>query len=297
MSSGFDPRTAPASAFAAHSADAYEQVMGRWSRRLAPLLIRFGGLADGDRVLDVGCGTGSLNFALPEAASVAAVVGIDQAEVYLASARSRAGDLRFSFRHADARALPFPDASFDRAYSMLVLQFIPDADRAVAEMCRVVRPGGCVTAAVWDSFGGLPHQRLLWDTAAVLDPSAVRPRSLFRSLSEPDAMATLWRRFGLRDVEQTSLTIRMDFASFEDYWQPFTTLEGGTGEFMASLSATARATLREHMQRGYISNRPDGPRSFTATAWACRGTVPATVPATVPTTLPATLPTTVPTGT
>jgi SAM-dependent methyltransferase len=274
MTSTFDPRTAPPSVFPAHDADAYERVMGRWSRRLAPLLIRFGGLADGDRVLDVGCGTGNLSFALPEAANVAAVTGIDQAEVYLAAARSRTSDPRFSFQHADARALPFPDASFDRAYSMLVLQFIPDADHAVAEMCRVVRPGGTVTAAVWDSFGGMPHLRLMWDTAAALDPSATPPRSLFRSLSAPDEMATLWRRLGLRDVEETSITIRMEFASFEDYWQPFTTGEGGPGQFMASLSDAMRATLREHMQRGYVSNRPDGPRSFTATAWACRGVLP-----------------------
>jgi hypothetical protein len=108
----------------------------------------------------------------------------------------------------------------------------------------------------------------------VLDPSAVRPRSLFRSLSAPGEMAAVWRQIGLRDVEQTSLTIRMDFASFEDYWQPFTTGEGGTGEFMTSLSDAMRTALREHMQRGYVSNRPDGPRSFTATAWACRGRVP-----------------------
>ena len=274
MSSDFDHKTAPASVFAAHSADAYERIMGRWSRRLAPLLIHFGGVADGDRVLDVGCGTGNLSFALPEVANVAAVAGIDQADVYVTFARSRTSDPRFSFQQADARALPFPDASFDRAFSMLVLQFIPDADRAVAEMRRVVRPGGSVTAAVWDSFGGTPHLRLMWDTAAMLDPSAERPRSLFRYLTAPDEMANLWRRLGLRDVEQTSLTIRMEFDSFDDYWQPYTTGEGGTGEFMTSLSDAMRETLREHVRLGYLSNRPDGPRSFAATAWACRGTVP-----------------------
>src|SRR5947208_12684234 len=186
--SPFDPKTAPASVFPAHNADAYERVMGRWSRRLAPLLIRFGGLADGDRVLDVGCGTGSMSFALPEAANVAAVTGVDQAEVYLASARSRTSDPRFSFQHADARALPFPDASFDRAYSMLVLQFIPDADRAVAEMRRVVRPGGTVAAAVWDAYGGMLRTRLIWDTAALLDPTFEPP--LFRPLSAPGELAT-----------------------------------------------------------------------------------------------------------
>jgi hypothetical protein len=156
---------------------------------------------------------------------------------------------------------------------MLVLQFIPDAERAVAEMRRVVRPGGTVTAAVWDSFGGIPHLRLMWDIAATLDPSAEQPRALFRSLSAPDEMAGLWRHLGLRDVEQTSLLIRMDFASFDDYWQPLAA-EGPASQFIAGLGEAERTTLREHVRRGYVANRPDGPRSFACVAWACRGTVP-----------------------
>src|SRR5215831_8195315 len=108
-------------------AKAYEQVMGRWSRRLAPLLIRFGSLADGDRVLDVGCGTGSLTFTLPEIANIASGTGIDLTEAYVEFSRAQNTDPRITFRAADARALPFEDNSFDRAFSMLVLQFIPDA--------------------------------------------------------------------------------------------------------------------------------------------------------------------------
>lgn len=275
MSTSFDPRTAPPSVFPAQDAAAYEQIMGRWSRRLAPLLIGFGGIADGERVLDVGCGTGSLSYALPEAANVAAVTGIDQTEIYLAFARGRSSDARFSFRHADARALPFGDGAFDRAFSMLVLQFIPDAEHAVAEMRRVVRPGGRVTASVWDAFGGMPHLRLMWDTAAVLDPAAERPRALFSSLNAPGEMGAMWRQVGLADVAETSLTIRMDFAAFDDYWQPLAVGEGPPGQFVARLPDAARATLREHVRRGFLANRPDGPRSFAATAWACRGTVPA----------------------
>ena len=125
-------------------AEAYEQIMGRWSRRLAPLLIRFGGLSDGEHVLDVGCGTGSLTFTFPEIANVASVTGIDPAESFVEFARSRNTDPRISFQTADARALPFENDSFDRVFSMLVLQFIPDAARAVAEMRRVVRLGGTV---------------------------------------------------------------------------------------------------------------------------------------------------------
>jgi len=265
------PDRAAAASF--QNAEAYEQVMGRWSRRLAPLLIRFGGLSDGDRVLDVGCGTGSLTFTLPEIANIADVTGIDLTEPFLEFARARNTDPRISFQSADARNLPFEDNSFDRAFSMLVLQYIPDAPRAVAEMRRVVRAQGTVTAAVWDNYGGQPHVRLIWDIAAVLDPSVKPP--LFRPLTAPDEMATLWRELGFLNVEQTSLLIRMEFSCFEDYWLPFTSGEGPQRQFVASLSASALATLAEHVRRAYLADQPDGLRSFACVAWACRGTVPA----------------------
>jgi ubiquinone/menaquinone biosynthesis C-methylase UbiE len=268
MPTAFDPKIAPPSVYLAQDGTSYEQIMGRWSRRLAPLLIGFGGLADGDRVLDVGCRTGSLSYALPEVANVAAVTGIDQAEVYLEYARKRSGDPRFTFRHADARALPFSDNSFDRAFSMLVLQFIPDAEHAVAEMMRVVRPTGRVAAAGWDQ----PVFRLLLDAAAVLDPAA--ERSLFFPPIAPGEMSAMWRQVGLAEVEQTSMTIHMDFADFDDYWRPLESGDGPPGLYLAALSDHARATLREHVRHGFLCNRPDGPRTFAATAWACRGTVP-----------------------
>jgi len=264
-----DSNTAAAAGF--QNPEGYEKVMGSWSRRLAPLLIRFGGLSDGDRVLDVGCGTGSLTFALSQVANIASGTGIDLTEAYVEFARSRNTDPRITFRAADARALPFDDNSFDRAFSMLVLQFIPDAARAVAEMRRVVQPGGTVTAAVWDAYGGMPHTRMMWDIAAVLDLSI--ERHLFRPLSQPNEMANLWRGLGLLDVEQTSLLIRMEFSGFDDYWLPQTG-EGPVAQFVTGLSASGRATLTEHVRRAYIANLPDGPRSFACVAWACRGTVP-----------------------
>ena len=124
------------------NAEGYERMMGRWSRRLAPLLIGFGGLSDGDRVVDVGCGTGSLTFTLSQLADIAAATGIDISEGYIEYARSRNTDGRLRFEGADACALPFADRSFDRAFSLLVLQFVPDPARVVAEMRRVVRPDG-----------------------------------------------------------------------------------------------------------------------------------------------------------
>lgn len=258
--------------FKAQNAEAYEQQVGRWSRRLAPLLIRFGGLSDGERVLDVGCGTGSLTFALPQFAEIAAVTGIDPAEAYLNYARARNTDRRISFQTADARALPFPDAAFDRAFSMLVLQFIPDAARAAAEMRRVVRPGGAVTAAVWDHYSGLPHVRLIWDVVAVLNPEVERP--LFRSLTAPGELAHAWREIGLTDVAEADLSIRIEFSEFADYRLSFTT-EGPTAQFLAGLSASEHREAMDHVRRAYLANRPDGPRSFASVARACRGTVPA----------------------
>jgi hypothetical protein len=107
----------------------------------------------------------------------------------------------------------------------------------------------------------------------VLDPSIERP--LIRQLSKPNEMSALWRELGFLDVEQTSLLIRMEFSCFDDYWLPFTRGEGPPGQFVASLSDTARSALQEHVRRAYLVSLPDGPRSFACVAWACRGTVPA----------------------
>lgn len=253
-------------------ADRYEQLMGRWSRRLAPSLIRFGGLGEGDRVLDMGCGTGSLSFALPAIANIASAAGIDLTEPYVAAARARNIDPRLTFDVGDARALPYPDSSFDRAFSLLVLQFIPEARRAVEEMRRVVRPGGTITAAVWDGYGGQPFARIIWDIAGVLDPALERP--LFRPLNGPGEMEKVWLDLGLRDVEQVSLLTHMEFRSFENYWAPIAGGEGPVGQYVVKLPSEKRDILREHVRRAYVANCPDGPRSMAAVAWACRGKVP-----------------------
>lgn len=184
---------------------------------------------------------------------------------------TRNTDSRITFQHGDARELPFEDRSFDRTFSLLVLQFIPDAARAVAEMRRVVRPGGTIAAAVWDEYSGLPHIRIMWDIAVALDPTIECP--VIRPLGPPGEMAMVWRKGGLIDVEQTSPLIRMEFEFFDDYWSPFATGEGPPGQFVAGLSGATGATLREHKRRAYIANRPDGPRSFACVAWACCGTV------------------------
>ena len=190
--------------------------MGRWSRKLAVPFIDFAGIQDGERILDVGCGTGSLTFALPDAAEIGEIAAIDYSPIFVEEAQRRNSNPRIRIQQADACALPFPDGSFDRALSLLVLHFVPEAEKAVAEMRRVVRPGGVVAAAVWDHLGGLPSMRMMWDTVAALDESAHqwRSRYCFQPMMAPDEMKDAWVRQGLTGVEQGSLLIRMDYEIF-----------------------------------------------------------------------------------
>ncbi|QRY68285.1 class I SAM-dependent methyltransferase [Ensifer sp. PDNC004] len=264
------------SSFNVQSAAGYEQLMGRWSRQLAPLFIDFAGVTDGERVLDVGCGTGSLTFALPRAADVSEITAIDFSPVFVEATIKANSDPRIKVQQADACALPFADASFDRALALLVLHFVPEAGKAVAEMRRVVRPGGVVAAAVWDHFGGMPGMRMVLDVAAMLDGNAeqVRSRYCFQPMMRPGEMMQSFVANGLTDVEQTSLLIRMDYQSFADFWEPISAGEGPLGKYVGSLDAGMRAKLDAAIRAAYEAGQPDGPRSFAAVAWACRGIVP-----------------------
>ena len=157
------------STFAASDGDGYEIQMGRWSRRLAPLLTGFAGISGAVCVLDVGCGTGNLSFCLAQNSEILGVHGLDVSPAYIEYARRQNNDVRLLFDVGNACSLPFPDASFDHAISMLTLQFIPQADLAVREMQRVTRPGGIVAAATWDTRGGLIAIRMIFDAAAIID--------------------------------------------------------------------------------------------------------------------------------
>jgi ubiquinone/menaquinone biosynthesis C-methylase UbiE len=156
------------SSFNVHDAAGYDLMMGRWSRKLAPLFIDFAGPASRGKLLDVGCGTGSLTFALASEPGFSEITGIDFSPVFVEAANRRNTDPRITIRQGDACALPFEDGAFDSAMALLVLHFVPDADKAVAEMCRVVRPGGVAAAAVWDHLGGMPGMRMMVDTVAAL---------------------------------------------------------------------------------------------------------------------------------
>jgi len=264
------------STFRATDGDGYELTMGRWSRRLAGVFLEFVGIRDGERILDVGCGTGNLAAAILQASRPAEVDGVDGSPEYVAHARSRHTDPRLRFSVGDACALEFPDGSFDRVLSLLMLHFVTRPQDAVTEMRRVAKPGAVVGAAVWDVRGGFVANRMLLDTAAALDPKAgeMRAKNLTRPMTRPGELAVAWRAAGFADVKETSLQIRMEFASFADYWAPYLGKEGPGAEYVGSLSESERARLEGAVRAAYLDGEPDGPRSYAALAWAVKGLAP-----------------------
>jgi len=264
-----------ASTYHASDGAAYELFLGRWTKVLAPPFLDFAELPSEGPLLDVGTGTGSVAFAMAERWPTRQIIGVDIAEPYIAYAQSQAASPSPAFETGDVSALRYQDDMFAGATAQLVLNFVPDAKAAVSEMKRVTRPGGSVAAAVWDFRGGLVFHRLLWDTAAGIDPQAgvARDRLFSGALALPDALPQLFSAAGLADVQRGSITVRMNFANFDDYWQPLLGGQGPFGSYVATLSVDMRRKIEESVRRAYCSGAPDGERSLTATAWAARGRV------------------------
>ena len=264
------------STFLASSGDGYELQMGRWSQRLAEPFIDFAGWRDGESVLDAGCGTGRLALALAKRGSNQRITGVDISPDYVAYATQQTSNPNVTFEVGDICALPFPDRSFDRVVSLLVLHFVTEPERAIAELRRVARPGATVAATVWDSRGGFVSNRMFWDTAAALDAKGKegRARNMTRPLTRPGELAGAWRAAGFGDVRQTAIAIRMEFASFDDYWTPFAGKDGPVAAYVGSLEPAGRDRLREAVRNAYVDGEADGPRSYAAIAWAVAGTAP-----------------------
>src|SRR5262245_8078405 len=269
-------KTSMSSTYHASDGGAYEYWLGRWARRLAEPLLDFAAFHDEGDILDVGCGTGALAFAMAARWPSRRVVGIDIAPSFVEYARARRKGATPILEVADACALPYQAGQFSGAATQLVLMFIPTPEVALHQMKRVVRSGGTIAAALWDFRGGLIFQRMLWDTAAAIDPRAraTRDQIFANPLVLPDGLLTLFREVGLRDVERGSITVRMDFADFEDYWQPFQGGQGPVGRYFAELAPDLKARIKHAVRDAYCSGAADGPRSLTATAWAVRGMVP-----------------------
>jgi SAM-dependent methyltransferase len=253
------------------SGAAYEPFIGRWSRLVAHEFVAWLDVPPGARWLDVGCGTGALTSTVLSLAEPVAVLGVDPAEAYVTHARAAVTDPRVLFEVGDAQALPVPDGAFDVAVTGLVLNFVPDAARAVAEIRRAVRPGGTVGAYVWDyGAAGIMLLRTFWDVAVALDPSAAPLDEGVRfPLCHDGALAAAFA--GLDGLETRAITVPTVFRDFDDYWTPFLGGQGPAPSYLAGLADDRRDALRDAV-RERLPVAPDGSIALTARAWAVRGT-------------------------
>jgi SAM-dependent methyltransferase len=251
--------------------DSYERFMGRWSRRLAPLFVEFVTVGKRDSVLDVGSGTGALAFALAETSPDVGVTGVDRSSVYVRAAHNRAPRDGVRFLVGDSQTLQFRDATFDKTFSLLVLNFIPDPVKAVAEMIRVTRRGGVVAAAVWDYGEGMEMLRVFWDEAVATDSAADEADERHMPLCRRGELTSLWGASGLGQIAEQPIAIDLVFADFDDYWSPFLGGQGPAGAYATSLSAKGRAALETRLRRRLLGDRDDGAFTLRARAWAVKG--------------------------
>ncbi len=242
------------------SADAYLRFMGRYSEPLAVQFADLAGIGPGQRVLDVGCGPGALTAELVSRAGPDAVSAVDPSASFAAAAAERLPDV--DIRKSAAERLPFPDGTFDAALAQLVVHFMTDPVAGLREMGRVTRPGGVISACVWDHAGGRGPLAGFWQAVRQLDPAADDESDL--AGVREGHLAALFAQAGLGGTQVTTLTVRVRHASFGEWWEPFTLGVGPAGAYVRSLTPDRLAALREQCRHLL----PAGPVEISATAWA-----------------------------
>ncbi|WP_408899588.1 class I SAM-dependent methyltransferase [Nocardioides sp. R1-1] len=246
-------------------ADAYVSFMGRFSTPLAPLFADLGlaGIAPSSPVLDVGCGPGMLTSELVRRQGASLVAAVDPVATFVSAAA--AAHPGADVRQAAAEDLPFPDEAFGATLAQLVVHFMSDPAAGLAEMRRVTRPGGRVSACVWDHGGGSGALSDFWRAVLAVDPSVTDETGL--PGSHAGDLTRLLSAAGLREVSEVPLTVAVDFASFDAWWEPYTLGVGTAGVAFAALDADQQervvALLRAELGAG--------PFTVTATAWAASG--------------------------
>ncbi len=247
------------------AADAYDRFMGRYSVLLAPQLANLADVDSRQRVLDVGCGPGALTSVLVERVGASKVSAVDPSEQFVAAARERHPGV--DVRRAAAENLPFADGEFDAALAQLVVHFMADPVRGLAEMERVTRAGGVVSACVWDHAGEQTPLAPFWQAVHEVDPDVEDESEL--AGGREGHLAELFGEAGLHEVEETALPVRVKHATFEEWWGPFTLGVGPAGSYVTALDSAQQAELRERCRQ----RLPDAPFTLSARAWAVRGLV------------------------
>jgi SAM-dependent methyltransferase len=241
---------------------AYRSFMGRFSEPLAREFVAVADPASGQRVVDVGCGTGALTEVLVERLGADHVAAVDPSEPFVDYAREQLPGV--DVRLAGAEELPFPDGAFDVALAQLVVHFMADPIAGLREMARVTRTGGVVAACVWDHAGGSGPLSLFWSAVRDLDGEAEDESQ--RAGVRQGHLGELAHEAGLVGVEESRLTVGVDYPSFEDWWAPYTMGVGPAGAYVAGLEEPAREALRQRC----AELLPDAPFTVSASAWCVR---------------------------
>lgn len=252
------------------SGPAYDQWMGRWSRLLADEFLIWLGLSSSSRWLDVCCGSGVLTEAIVHRCAPAQVVGVDASPQQIEFARSRRTGPGVSFGIGDAQALSFADSSFNAAVCGLGLNFVPQPERALQEMCRVTAPDGIIAIYVWDYAEGARFLRAFWDAAADVDPSSSAYDQARRfPWCNPQGLQSLFESAGLGQIMVRELEITTRFADFDDYWRPLLTGQGSAPNYLAAQDKSMQNAIRERLRESLPRSR-NGAIELPARAWAVR---------------------------
>lgn len=253
-----------------HDGAAYERYMGVWSQLAGGVFLDWLAPAPARQWLDVGCGNGAFTEMVIGRCTPASMHGVDPSREQLAYARAQPALQAAVFDQGDAMALPYPDAAFDIAVMPLVIFFVPEPARGVAEMARVVRPGGIVAAYAWDMLGGgFPYEMLLAELRGLglKVPSPPSPEA-----SRIDVLRDLWNVAGLEAIETLQIEVSRRFADFEDFWS--TALGApSVGSTLAAMAADERALLKARIS-AHLPVDAEGHITCRARANAVKGRRP-----------------------
>jgi SAM-dependent methyltransferase len=248
------------------AAESYDAFMGRYSRHLSAQMADLAGVAAGQTVLDVGCGPGVLTTELVARVGAESVTAVDPSERFVDAVRTRVPGV--TVERASAESLPFRAETFDAAIAQLVVHFMADPVAGLREMRRVTRDGGTVAACVWDhADGGSGPLSVYYEALHDVDPS--RSNESGRPGTRPGHLAELFHAAGLDDVDEVTLTVRVEHPTFEEWWAPYELGVGTIADTLEELGPERVAQLRERSRELL----PEPPFTLEARAWAVRATV------------------------
>lgn len=254
------------------SGEAYEGNVGRWSRKVAPQLLSWLAVPPDQVWLDIGCGTGALSQTILHTIEPRALTCFDRSTGFIGHIRAHVDQQHVRCVIGDAQAMPFVSSTYDVVVSGLMLNFVPQPQRAVNEMARVMRSGGWAAVYVWDYADKMQQMRYFWDAVAALDPAASAQDEGRRfSICQPPTLKALFQTAGLRDVAVQAIDIATHFRDFDDYWLPFLGGQGPAAGYATALNDERRGALRDRL-RATLPFAPDGSIPLMARAWAVRGT-------------------------